>query len=39
LRKIAADKFSNLGGASTLADPAVVDDFVNNRQSRSKESA
>ena len=32
LRKIAEDDFSNLGDTSTLADPAVVDDLVNNRQ-------
>jgi acetyl-CoA synthetase len=34
LRKIAEDEFSNLGDTSTLADPAVVDDLVNNRQNR-----
>ena len=32
LRKIAEADFSNLGDTSTLADPAVVDDLVNNRQ-------
>ena len=31
LRKIAEADFSNLGDTSTLADPAVVDDLVNNR--------
>jgi acetyl-CoA synthetase len=36
LRKIAEDDFSNLGDISTLADPAVVDDLVNNRQNRRK---
>jgi acetyl-CoA synthetase len=36
LRKIAEDEFSNLGDISTLADPAVVDDLINNRQNRSK---
>ncbi|HVY00430.1 MAG TPA: acetate--CoA ligase [Pseudorhodoplanes sp.] len=36
LRKIAEDDFSNLGDTSTLADPAVVDDLVNNRQNRQK---
>jgi acetyl-CoA synthetase len=36
LRKIAQDDFSNLGDTSTLADPAVVDDLVNNRQNRKK---
>jgi acetyl-CoA synthetase len=34
LRKIAEDEFSNLGDTSTLADPAVVDDLINNRQNR-----
>jgi acetyl-CoA synthetase len=37
LRKIAEDDFSNLGDISTLADPAVVDDLVKNRQNRAKE--
>jgi acetyl-CoA synthetase len=32
LRKIAEDEFGNLGDTSTLADPAVVDDLVSNRQ-------
>jgi acetyl-CoA synthetase len=36
LRKIAEDDFSNLGDTSTLADPAVVDDLVNNRQNKQK---
>ena len=35
LRKIAEDDFSNLGDTSTLADPAVVDDLVDNRQNRA----
>jgi acetyl-CoA synthetase len=35
LRKIAEDEFSNLGDTSTLADPAVVEDLVENRQNRS----
>jgi len=39
LRKIAEDEFGNLGDTSTLADPAVVDDLVNNRQNKSKERA
>jgi acetyl-CoA synthetase len=39
LRKIAEDEFGNLGDISTLADPAVVDDLVKNRQNRSKETA
>jgi acetyl-CoA synthetase len=34
LRKIAEDDFSNLGDISTLADPAVVDDLVKNRQNK-----
>jgi acetyl-CoA synthetase len=32
LRKIAEDDFSSLGDTSTLADPSVVDDLINNRQ-------
>ncbi len=35
LRKIAEDDFSNLGDTSTLADPAVVDDLIENRQNRT----
>jgi acetyl-CoA synthetase len=34
LRKIAEDDFSNLGDTSTLAEPAVVDDLVKNRQGK-----
>ena len=34
LRKIAEDDFSNLGDTSTLADPTVVDDLVDNRLNR-----
>ena len=34
LRKIAENEFGNLGDTSTLADPAVVDDLVNNRQNQ-----
>ena len=34
LRKIAEDDFSNLGDTSTLADPSVVDDLVENRQNK-----
>jgi acetyl-CoA synthetase len=34
LRKIAEDDFSKLGDTSTLADPAVVEDLVENRQNR-----
>jgi acetyl-CoA synthetase len=36
LRKIAEDDFSNLGDTTTLADPAVVDDLVKNRQNKQK---
>ncbi|MGI9219708.1 MAG: acetate--CoA ligase [Woeseiaceae bacterium] len=35
LRKVAADDFAELGDTSTLADPAVVDDLIANRQNRS----
>ena len=35
LRKVAADDFAELGDTSTLADPAVVDDLVENRQNRA----
>ena len=31
LRKIAANELDNLGDTSTLADPAVVDDLIDNR--------
>jgi acetyl-CoA synthetase len=34
MRKIAENDFSNLGDTSTLADPSVVDDLVENRQNR-----
>ena len=34
LRKIAENDFSNLGDTTTLADPSVVDDLVENRQNR-----
>jgi acetyl-CoA synthetase len=34
LRKIAEDDFGALGDTSTLADPAVVDDLVTNRQNK-----
>ena len=37
LRKIAEDEFGDLGDTSTLADPAVVDDLVNNRQNKRDE--
>ena len=35
LRKIAEDDFANLGDISTLADPAVVEDLIDNRQNKS----
>jgi acetyl-CoA synthetase len=34
LRKIAEDDFGNLGDTTTLADPAVVNDLVDNRQNK-----
>jgi acetyl-CoA synthetase len=34
LRKIAANEYDQLGDTSTLADPAVVDDLVENRMNR-----
>ena len=34
LRKIAEDDYGSLGDTSTLADPAVVDDLITNRQNR-----
>ena len=39
LRKIAEDEPSSLGDTSTLADPAVVDDLVKNRQNKKGASA
>lgn len=34
LRKIAANEHSELGDTSTLADPSVVDDLIDNRRNR-----
>ena len=34
LRKIAENDFGNLGDTSTLAEPAVVDDLIENRKNR-----
>ena len=34
LRKVAADDFGDLGDTSTLADPSVVEDLIENRQNR-----
>ena len=39
LRKIARGEFDDLGDTSTLADPAVVDDLVQNRQNKKGASA
>jgi acetyl-CoA synthetase len=38
LRKIAENEFSNLGDTSTLADPSVVDDLIENRLNRGQKS-
>jgi acetyl-CoA synthetase len=34
LRKIAANDFGELGDTSTLADPSVVEDLIDNRRNR-----
>ncbi|MCB1725534.1 MAG: acetyl-coenzyme A synthetase, partial [Gammaproteobacteria bacterium] len=34
LRKIAANELENLGDTSTLADPSVVDNLIDNRENR-----
>ena len=39
LRKIAEDDFGSLGDTSTLADPGVVDDLIDNRQNRKAAAA
>jgi len=39
LRKIAEDDFGALGDISTLADPGVVDDLIENRMNRSRTDA
>ncbi len=39
LRKIAEDEYGSLGDTSTLADPSVVDDLVNNRQNKKAPAA
>ncbi|MEM7767232.1 MAG: AMP-binding protein, partial [Pseudomonadota bacterium] len=36
LRKIAEDSFDNLGDTSTLAEPEVVGDLIENRQNRAE---
>ncbi len=35
LRKVAANDFAELGDTSTLADPTVVEDLIENRQNRA----
>jgi acetyl-CoA synthetase len=35
LRKVAADDYAELGDTSTLADPGVVEDLIENRQNRA----
>ena len=35
LRKVAENDYSNLGDISTLAEPAVVEDLIDNRKNRS----
>ncbi len=39
LRKIAEDDFGALGDTSTLADPSVVDDLIENRMNRQRSSS
>jgi acetyl-CoA synthetase len=34
LRKIAANELENLGDTSTLADPSVVDNLIDNRENK-----
>ncbi len=34
LRKIASNEFDNLGDTSTLADPSVVKNLIENRQNK-----
>ena len=34
LRRIAADDYADLGDTSTLADPSVVDNLIDNRMNR-----
>jgi acetyl-CoA synthetase len=36
LRKIAENEYGSLGDTSTLADPAVVTELIDNRQNRGK---
>jgi acetyl-CoA synthetase len=35
LRKIAENDYGSLGDTSTLADPSVVDDLIQNRMNKS----
>ena len=34
LRKIASNDFENLGDTSTLADPSVVENLIENRENK-----
>jgi len=34
LRKVAANELDNLGDTSTLADPSVVEELIDNRRNR-----
>jgi len=34
LRRIATNEYSDLGDTSTLADPSVVDNLIDNRMNR-----
>jgi acetyl-CoA synthetase len=34
LRKVAANELDNLGDTSTLADPSVVENLIENRENR-----
>jgi acetyl-CoA synthetase len=34
LRKVATNEIDNLGDTSTLADPSVVENLIENRQNR-----
>jgi acetyl-CoA synthetase len=39
LRKIATNELENLGDTSTLADPSVVDELIENRLVKTPEGA
>ena len=36
LRKIAENEYGSLGDTSTLADPSVVNELIDNRQNRGR---